>query len=300
MKILLLGASGYIGQNLLRVLHINGYDVVTLTRNAILNIPSTIKQFHADFRNFYEIKNCLDGVDTVIHMISSSIPLSDSCDITKTAEYTGTEQLLRASSEYGIKQILYISSAGTIYGPSDNQFFTEETPPRPISFYARTKLAIEDMIKNSTAYSDLKYTIARVSNPYGYGERINQSQNVINNWILNILNGHPISIWGELDQSRDFIYIDDLLGAIMCILALRFDNSTYNVAYGESRTLGDILSILHSMRSNIELILKGDMGLIKHVNISSDKFKAKYNWVPHYDLRRGLEQSYKYFSAHYK
>ncbi|MBK5237538.1 MAG: NAD-dependent epimerase/dehydratase family protein [Actinomycetales bacterium] len=160
-----------------------------------------------------------------------------------------------ASAQPG--SLFFASSAGGVYGGSENPPFTEETPPKPISPYGETKLRMESIVVASAAKIGISSLIGRISNLYGPGQKLDKMQGLISQLALAQLTPRPAHIVVPLETVRDYIYVEDCARAICdaCAELLRpqpagkIRQVTKIIASGEGTSIASLLS-------NIRLVTK--------------------------------------------
>ena len=130
----------------------------------------------------------------------------------------GTLNLLDICVEEDIKRLVVISSGGTVYGVPRFVPITEEHPTNPICSYGITKLAIEKYVSLYNKLYGLNGIILRVSNPYGERQRFDSSQGVISIFLRQALQSHPLKILGDGSSVRDYLYISDLMNALLAAM----------------------------------------------------------------------------------
>jgi UDP-glucose 4-epimerase len=278
--ILLIGGSGFLGFNTaIRIIN-SCKKLVVLTRN-----KTHTQRVFADFKKIeiYEIrlnetekiKHILEinKINEVIHMASGMLPSSSKEELNQ--EFVNiifpTFELFHILARKKIK-VLFVSSAGTIYGLHSGQI-NENTSLNPISYYGFSKLLIEDYILFLSRSAGLKFVIVRPSNVYGNIKKINKQQGFIEIATDKIIRNHVLKIWGNGKQKRDFLYISDFCYLLEEIISRDFDNEIFNVVSGESYTLLQIINILEK-----ELLLKPSLFFSKkrEVDINQMEFDRSY------------------------
>lgn len=251
-NILLIGGAGFIGSNIAKQLIINNYSVFVLEPpganfSRLYQIEDKVKIYYGKLEQYDLIRDILNKntIDTVIHLASTLIPSSSlqSYLFEFDTVIKPTINLFPILSELNVK-LVYFSSGGTIYGLRKGTSFSELSEIAPISYYGQSKLIIEESIKFEHRNSGLKYLILRPSNPYGIGQAIHGKQGLIAACIGNIIKNESITIWGDGSVIRDYIYIDDLVNAIITIIKLGGDNEIYNIGTGTGYSVSEVINII--------------------------------------------------------
>ena len=254
-KILVLGADGFIGGNLTKCLmKKNNIEVIAFDLfrdNKARNIPSSknLKLFSGNFLNKDDLRRALSGVDYVFHLISLTTPGSSMNDplIDVETNIKGTITLLDECVKSGVKRVIFSSSGGAIYGNQESDGFSEDDKTNPISPYAISKLTIEKYLEYYRVHFGLEYLILRYSNPYGPGQNVKGSQGVIPIFLNLVKNDDIINVFGNGENIRDYIFIDDLIDMTLRLYDQDNLHRIYNVGSGESFSINDIIAIIRKI-----------------------------------------------------
>jgi UDP-glucose 4-epimerase len=258
-KILFIGASSFIGSAIVNSLNEDEYYPILLSRD--MDQCRLQITFNGDYKvihgSLLEINNQIqifrnDHIDFIVHLSSSIVPSSRieeyerECNEIVEPTINLIDEPLISSSKF-----IYFSSGGMIYG-NPRQTVNEKFPPDPKNFYAKAKATIEE--KLITNKSGLDYVILRPSNVYGRQEKVKHNQGFIENSIIRILKDEPIEIWGNPNQSRDYIFIDDLCSLFNELLNKKCSDRIFNIALGKSYTTSEIIKILEKLLNKEALI----------------------------------------------
>jgi UDP-glucose 4-epimerase len=222
-RILVTGGAGFIGSHMTDRLLKEGHDVVVIDNEStgrLDNVPPGVRYVKGDVTCPKQLEPAfVDGLDAVLHIagqVSLVRSFSDpTLDLRTNIE--GTLNVLRLCLEYGVRRLLYASSM-TVYGNSTALPTPEDTPCRPSSYYGITKYAAERYVHTTAERVDLnsafQVTSFRMYNVYGPRQALdNPYQGVLGIFLGNVLRDEPLTIFGDGEQSRDFIYIDDVVDA---------------------------------------------------------------------------------------
>jgi len=287
--ILLIGGSGFLGRNIVNTLLTDRHRLIVLTRNkkhAIDIFPNyeQIEFIEARLSDIDQITEIIDhhNVDIVVHLASGLIPSSDQEDFSEelTRIILPTFELLQILAQKNIK-IIYFSSAGTVYGNHKN-LITEKTELNPLNYYGFSKLLIEQHILFLSRMDGLTYVIVRPSNVYGKCGVINKQQGFIEVAIERMLKGKSIEIWGSGRQTRDFIHVSDVSTIVCEIVTHDIKNEIFNVAYGKSYSLLQVIEILEknlNIKSSLVFHSKREVD-IDHVRFDVSHIKSSLNYNP--------------------
>lgn len=258
--ILLLGGTGFIGRNIIDyVLKNQEYSnckIVVLSRDFQREVVESIEYVTGDYAD----KNVLIRLFSkwnftkVFHCATSTTPLTSGsnilCDI--NGNLIATIGLLDVMRDFDCKFILYLSSGGAVYGEKKLDKISESDICDPLSSYGVVKLTIENYLRLYQKQFGINYVILRVSNPFGKFHT-SQKQGVVNIAVRKALRGETVEIWGDGSQSKDYIFVDDLVQIIFNLLKLKVSNKTINVGSGETKQLNNILDIIKIHLPNLKV-----------------------------------------------
>lgn len=252
-RLLLIGGAGFIGSNLVKALLKNGIFSIHLLEPTFANVSRVeglnINIHRGLISDVDKVQSILlnNKIDIVIHLVSTLIPGSSGDDFEN--EFINITfpslRLMDFCAENKIK-FVYFSSGGTIYGNRKTNIpIKENSEIAPISYYGWSKQMMENSILFKNRTKNLEYLILRPSNPYGHGQNIHGKQGLVAVAIGKILSGQEIEVWGDGSSVRDYIYIDDLSKAIVCLLMLdNVYNKTINIGSGVGYSVTDIINAL--------------------------------------------------------
>lgn len=224
-KILILGGFGFIGTNLTEELLKRGnYEIIIFeAKNVIIQNPDLLNHvriYYGDFHNEkeYEIIFKENKIDVVIHLISTTIPSISNENILYDihSNLENTIKLLNIMKQYQIKNIVFPSSGGTIYGISKKEH-KEFDPTTPICSYGIMKLTTEKYLYLYNYLYGINYLILRISNLFGEYHK-SSKQVLINVAIEKIVKGETIEIWGDGSVVREYIYVKGLTRIIVDLI----------------------------------------------------------------------------------
>lgn len=248
------GANGFIGRHLLARLALGKYGVRAVSRHIgddlLHRFPSGVEFLEADLRDTLAIASSLQGIDTVVQLVSTSSPgLRNRYNVSDIRDNVIPHvEFLESAISAGVKKYIFISSGGTVYGPQDRSPIEEYFPTNPISSYGLTKLTIEKYIQMYGHVNDLNFVILRVSNPFGPGQKFQKGQGLIPAILSRFLQGQAIQIIGSGTAQRDYIFIDDVIDAIEAsIVRDEAHKAIINVGSGIARSVIEVIDTMESV-----------------------------------------------------
>lgn len=203
----------------------------------------------------------------------------------------GTINILSNAIKHKIIKVIFASSAA-IYGNPLYLPLDENHPANPISFYGLSKYTAECYIRMYNLIFGLKYSILRFANVYGPRQQAAGDGGVIAQFVSRYLSGDDLFIQGNGDQTRDFIYVDDVVTA--CNKALyQGDNQTLNISTGQAISINELCTLLRSINKCQSHPLYGPRraGDILHSRLDNIKARKELLWKPGISLREGLERT---------
>lgn len=296
-KVLLLGGSGFIGKNLVGQLILNRYDVTVFSKNAKYNsylkaLTPQIKLVNGNIIEYDEqqIEELIENTDYIIHMISSTNPSNKDILYEFQSNVIPTIKLLNACIKCNIRKIIYLSSGGTVYGIPQYLPINEAHRTDPISAYGIHKLSEEKCFEYYGKMYGLNYTILRLANPFGIGQNPKSNQGAIAVFLAKVLTEEKIIIWGDGNQIRDYLYIEDVVN--ICIQMLSYDGNSkvFNIGSSKGYSLNQVLTTIESV-SNIMPLVEYRSGRAQDVPaniLDIALIKKELGWRPKIELEDGI------------
>lgn len=296
MKILLTGASGFIGGHILKSLieKFGCYSIVVLTSNQIPDVECLI---YDSTQKFNLDKDVFDDVTHIIHAgaftpkdnsQSNDIELSFS-----NIEYT--KELLSYSFK-NLSRFINISTLD-VYAPTLNTL-SEESMIDPISLYGSSKLYCEKMIKAFSTHKNISYMNLRVGHVYGPGEE--KYKKVIPVAMKNIIENKALELWGKGDDLRSFIFIEDVVTCILNSIDTAESDLDVNIVSGLAVPINDLLNkIIVTSGKNVAITRK-DSNHQKRDLVFDNRLLLTTLLNKETDLMNGLKKEYDYMKCKYE
>lgn len=260
-KILLLGACGFLGKSMTQYLLNNSYsNLVLFGRNfSTLNIEKKENRctlVGGNFSRNYDFNSLTYGVEKVFHLISTSRPNTHFNDYFDELEQNvaPTFKLLESCVKNGVKQIVFLSSGGTIYGLSKGIPHTELDQTNPICSYGIQKLVIEKYLQLFYRKFGLDYRIIRLSNLFGPLQNPKGGLGAVTTFSYQAVNKQKIHVFGDGSIIRDYIYIDDAIQGIINICKYNGSEKLFNLGSGKGSSLNDVITCIENILGESILI----------------------------------------------
>ena len=246
MKTLVTGGGGFIGSNVVRALLARGDDVRVLdnfstgSRANLAGLEHDVQLVEGDLRSYERVHAAVRGAEVVFHQGAlPSVPRSVQDPLTTTAvNIEGTLNVLLAARDEGVRRIVNASSS-SVYGNTGALPRVESQAPDPISPYAVAKLAAERFCTSFTRVYGMEIVSLRYFNVFGpRQDPTSQYAAVVPRFIRAVAAGEPVTIYGDGEQSRDFTFVDNVVGAnLLAADAPGVGGEILNIATGSSVTV---------------------------------------------------------------
>ncbi len=296
MRFLVTGGAGFIGSTLANRLAREGHDVrviddlsagdpgrllpeVNFTRGSVADKP--------------KLWRLLNGVDCVYHL-AARVSVPESILYPREYEATnvgGTVALMEAMRDAGVQRVV-LTSSGAIYGEQPHQPVTEDMPPHPTSPYAVSKLAAEYYVSTIGGLWGIETVALRIFNAYGPDQSIPPSHApVIPQFMQQALGGGSLVVYGNGEQTRDFVYIDDVIEALVtAATAHGIDRQVINVGLGQETSVNNLVRAIERLtgRETHPLHVPSQSGGVSRLVADLASARRWLNYKPQVDLEMGL------------
>lgn len=295
MKILVLGANGLVGSNLVNALVQEGLSVRAFdrySRKPTFNPSELVEIFPGDFFSSESIERALEGVSKVVITTAASSPAASENDPLLDIEQTliPTVRVLDLCAKGNVEDVYFCSSGGAIYGElAEGQVSSSETDTAvPVSPYGISKLAVEGYLRYFSRKYGLNSVIFRISNVFGTPLRFIRGQGLIPAVLINASTGQTISRMGDGSSLRDYIYAKDLAIMMTQIIAGRPKSGIYNLGSGTARDINSVIKTVSTV-SNSPIIVQeipSPLTFLSRQVLNIDRFISEFgkpNFTPFED-----------------
>ncbi|WCK53718.1 NAD-dependent epimerase/dehydratase family protein [Aneurinibacillus sp. Ricciae_BoGa-3] len=301
MKVVVTGGAGFIGSHIVDQCIRKGYEVIVIDNLATgkrqnLNLEAT----------FYEADIASPAVRTIFekekpdylihHAAQASVPGSLKNPVADaTTNIVGTVNLLEACRLMGVKKVIYASSAAA-YGEPEYTPLDERHKKQPLSPYGISKYVPEYYLHVYHHLYGLPYTAFRYANVYGERQDPYGEGGVISIFVDRVLAGQELRVYGSGEQTRDFVYVEDVARANLMALAAG-DNQIFNISTNKRTSVNQLIEELNILAAK-PVTVKHEApreGDIMHSYLNNAGAKEGLGWEPHYSLADGLAKTMKYY-----
>jgi len=308
---LITGGAGFIGSHIVDRLINDGFDVKVLdnfSSGSLQNLAhhherKNLKLIKGDIRDFQIVKKSLKDVDVVFHEAAlASVTLSIENPIeTNEVNITGTLNLLKASADQNVKRFIYASSAA-VYGDTLSPKKTEDMVPNPTSPYGVSKLAAENYVKLFHKVYGLETVSLRYFNVYGPRQRFDIQcayGGAITIFLNRLLRNMPPIIFGDGEQTRDFVYVQDVVEANMLAMENKdAEGEVFNIGTGKNISINQLAELLKNLMDRKDIkntYVDPRPSDIKHGYANIDKAKKVLGYAPKFSIKKGLTELVKWY-----
>ncbi|MGQ9596838.1 MAG: NAD-dependent epimerase/dehydratase family protein [Thermoproteota archaeon] len=299
MKAIITGGLGFIGHNLAQHFKNLGFSVICIDNLSNYNYRAInktkaegIETVFQDVKDFHMIRNLVKGADVVVHCAAYISVMESINDPVKYFDNNvgGTTSIVKSCVDGGVARIVYLSSAA-VYGRPEKLPIDEVHPTKPISPYGLTKLMAEQVIEYYAKLYGLKYVTLRLFNVYGPGQVDNEYSGVITKFIKRIKEGKPLIIYGDGEQTRDFVHVKDVCIAIEKASLTANINQIYNIGSGKPTRIIDLVQLLIGLSGlEVKPIHEAPReGEIRHSYADIARAERFLGFKPVIELGKGIE-----------
>ena len=310
MRILVTGGAGFIGSHVADAYLAAGHavgvvdDLSTGTRE---NLDPRASFWQVDIRSADLEAILADFRPDVINHHAAQMSVSASVrDPRRDADINilGTLNLLEAAVRHGVRRVIFASTGGAMYGDQDAVPTTEKVFPRPVSPYGVAKLAVERYLHAYQAMHGLRAIALRYSNVYGPRQNPHGEAGVVAIFSRGILEGRELTVNGDGGQTRDYVYVGDVVRANMLATEVALDQelAILNIGTGTETSVNDLVHVFREISGKEVLWRHGPPrpGEQRRSSLECSPAKRFLGWEATTDLRTGLARTFQWFRSRYR
>lgn len=281
----IVGAGGFIGSALLRRLRASAVEVDTFTRtDPVVSPAGTLPAGAESWRTVYWLAS---SVNPAVAELRPDLVDADQ------AQFEGFLAAVRASGL--VSRIVLLSSGGTVYDSATDPPYTEDSPVRPVTEYGRSKLRLEAAL-HALDIADGSTVVLRVSNAYGPGQPARRGQGVVAYWLEAAANREPLVLLGHEGTVRDFVYIDDIVDALVAVDKHGAElPPVVNVGSGRPTTLAELAGTVLEVVGDPQLEFRAEppRGFdLSRTWLDVSAARDVLGWRPTTELRGGVAEAW--------
>lgn len=293
-KIVVLGAGGFIGRHLSMALDKIDAEVHLFNRSELSDIALTKAQFHPfNFpKDLEHYKDEISGADVLFFLVNTH-KQTEKNPVSIEVFKKKCEALTEFCQKQKVKKIVFTSSA-TVYGQKQILPLREGNKKEPVSHYGQEKSVLEDVLLQTG-----KVVILRLTNPYGPLQCYRKGQGVIPFMFNRIETQEMMPIYGKRATLRDFIYIDDVIKAILKAGYIDTEQKVFNIGSGQALSLGKLIKHVEKV-SGKTLRHKNERRRpfdVRSNQVDISLAQAYLDWTPEVSFEEGLKRSWEWFKT---
>jgi UDP-glucose 4-epimerase len=305
-RCLVLGGGGFIGQHLCEALLAADYKVRVFERPRLTKheLHHKLEWVDGDFTNEIDVAEAVSDCHWVFHLISTTLPKTSNDNPLYDLEsnVAATLRLLESLRDSSIvKKLIFISSGGTVYGIPQSTPISEAHATNPMSAYGISKLSIEKYLELYRLLHGLNYAVVRLANPYGEYQRVHASQGAIPVFMHKALHDEPIDVWGDGSVVRDYIYIADVIEAMVKTMNYDGEERIFNIGSGQGTSLVELIMMLeHLLERPVRHRFLAGRTFDVPVNVLDiSRAQQWLDWTPKTMLLEGMQKVLAYMRQIY-
>lgn len=308
-RVLVTGGAGFIGSHVADAYLERGHEVWVvddLSSGRRSNVPEGAELVEMDIRD-PDVRNLFREVrfDIVNHHAAQIDVRVSVADPAKDASINlmGLLNITEAAVEVGTERVVFVSSGGVVYGEPDEIPTPESAPKLPLSPYGVTKLGGEFYLNYYRVVRGLDYVALRYSNVYGPRQDPHGEAGVVAIFCNRLLSGEPLTVFGDGEQTRDYVYVKDVVAANMLASTADLadgeglDAVGYNVGTGVGTSVLRLAEVLEGI-AGTDLPRKHEAarpGELRHSTLDASRLRGK-GWAPAHSLEDGLRETYEHIA----
>jgi len=295
MRILVTGGAGFIGSNVVDALVKDGHEVTVLDNLSTgkeENINPEVKFYNIDLLD-------LESLEFVFRELKPDVVNHHAAqiDVRKSVEdpafdaetnIIGSINLFERSINYGVRRIIFSSTGGALYGEPEELPASEDTPIEPLSPYGVAKYCAENYLNYFKRLYSIERVILRYANVYGPRQDPLGEAGVVAIFAGKILKGEKPVVYGDGNQTRDYVFVEDVVKAN--VLALEGKEGIYNIGTGRETSVNELIEIFskvlgHEIKSEY---VPPRIGEVHRISLDGEKAKKELSFVQKYSLEEGI------------
>ena len=302
MKVLVTGGAGFIGSHLVDRLVLEGHEAVVVDNLATgkrRNINRAARFYKMDIQGWRLERVFRNERPNVVMHLAAQMDVRKSVEdpmFDAQVNVLGTLNVLQQAVKNGVRKVIFSSSGGAIYGEQETYPAPETHVTKPLSPYGLSKLCGEQYLSYFQRVSGLQAVSLRYANVYGPRQDPEGEAGVVAIFIQKMLNNEQAVINGNGRQTRDFVFVDDVVEANLAMMGQE-TQGTFNVGTGVETSINDLYRILvqHTGSNSKEVHGPAKKGEQARSVIDSTKLRHEVSWEPKADLSEGLKKTVEYF-----
>ena len=290
MRVLVTGATGFIGRHLVRALMERG-DAVTVFVRESKNIPAGVTVIQGDIGDGKSLEQAAEGCEVIFHLAVVLRPDSSADAAEAKLDAEGMKNICDAAVARGIKKIIFASTSAVYGDAHQDEDVTEDLPASPVTIYAQSKREAEVKLAALWKEHGIGSVSMRLFNIYGPGQ---DARMVIPRFVQNAKKGEPLVINGDGTQIRDFVFVRDAVQAMILLAEKSAGAEIVNIASGRGTSINDLAKTIKTItQSSSEIVHRALPAERKGIDVarrvgSTTKLQKISGYCPEMTVEEGL------------
>lgn len=301
MRVLVTGGAGFIGSHVVDRLLAEGFQVTVLddlSHGKRENLDPAAELIVGDIRDAEMVDQIVSrGFDAIVHLAAQKSVMQSMRNPRQDADINilGTLNLLASAIKHGVQRFSFASTGGALYGETDQRPTREDHHTNPESPYGMSKLAGETYIRHAARNSDLRVAILRLANVYGPRQDSSGEGGVVAIFCEKAKANEPVLIFGDGDQTRDYVYVGDVADAFVLSLAAAAKSIVANIGTGVETSVNDLAASVGSVNGSLlrTSTQPARPGEIRFSALDNRHARETLGWTPRTSIEEGLRQTYR-------
>ena len=301
MRVLVTGGAGFIGSHVVDKLIAAGhrpriFDMVPSPYHA----PGEVDTYIGELGDRAALVDAMTGCQAVMHLAAVADVNQVALDPVFAEEVNsrGTLNVLEAARSSAVKRVIYASTIWVYNGHSAEEVNEDSELSLPAHLYTATKVAGEMYCTSFAELYDVEYTVLRFGIPYGPRAR---PAAVVPSFVRKALAGEPLQIAGKGDQSRRFVYVEDLADGCVCALDPVAANRVYNLVGPETTTVLEIASVVRDLVGDVDIVhVESRVGDFRGAEVSGERAEVELGWTAQTSFGDGVGRYLEWYRAEHE
>ncbi len=303
VRIIITGGAGFIGSWVCEAYISEGHEVLVidnLSTGSEDNIPPEAEFVECDTRDSAGLEKAFRKFrPQIVNHHAAQINVRNSVENPSAdaeININGSINVLRLCAEYRTEKFIFSSTGGALYGEPENLPADELTPALPLSPYGISKLSTENYVKYCSRSHGFGHVILRYSNVYGERQNPEGEAGVIGIFCERIIRGEPCIIFGDGQQTRDYVHVSDVSRANLLAATLR-QEGTFNIGTSVESSVNEIVRLLGEITETEFRTVheKERAGEVKRISLNCSLAQNRLGWNTQVTLREGLFKTWNWF-----
>lgn len=309
MKITIFGGGGFIGSTIADKLLVEGHSLRIFERPRVqsyrnFNKNETVEWVAGDLSSAHDVSDAVHGADAIMHLVSTTLPKSSNDDpiYDVQSNVVASLHILNSMVRHGVRNIVFISSGGTVYGKPVYLPIDENHPTNPVVSYGITKLTIEKYLQMYEMLHGIRAITLRVANPYGERQRVETAQGAVGVFLRHALTDSPIEIWGDGSVIRDYLHVSDVAEAFEKALHYSGNHRVFNISSGSGTSLNSLVDLIQTvLGKTVERRYMPSRSFdVPESVLSNVLAKNELGWFPKVSINEGIARAAEWMRKNLK